>query len=129
VARPGVVQSGTVFESAAGPLSYQAPTPRDVAGPAQAARTARGEACQHAIVLPIALAAVFFDKPTSTDLSRVPPLGVAWSDGGYARALAEAHASAPGGVLYNVRADTHVTAVLGVYVRSCLEINADVAGS
>jgi hypothetical protein len=87
----------------------------------------RGESCQHAIVLPITLAAVFLEKPASTDVSRIPPLGVVWGEGGYARAIDEARTSAGGAVLYNVRADTHVTAILGVYVRSCLEINADVA--
>jgi hypothetical protein len=127
VARPGVSLAGTVLETATGPLSYQAATPRDAGAATIARRTVRGEACQHAIVLPVASAAVFFGKPTSTDVSRVPPLGVAWGDGGYARALEGARASARGATLYDVRADTHITAILGVYVRSCLEVHAEVA--
>jgi len=127
VARPGVSRAGTVFEQATGALSYQSPTARDVVRTSREPHTVRGESCQHAIVLPVAFAATFFQKPTSTDVSRIPPLGVAWGDGGYARALEEARAAAGGAELYDVRADTHVTAILGIYVRSCLEVHAEVA--
>jgi hypothetical protein len=127
VARPGVSRAGNVFEQATGPLSYQSPTARDVARTSGGPRTVRGESCQHAIVFPVAVAVALFQKPAATEATPAPSLGVAWGDGGYVQALEEARAAAGGAELYDVRADAHVTAILGIYVRRCLEVHAEVA--
>ncbi len=126
VARPQVLTTGTIFEHASGPTSYQAPAPRDV-GRAAPRGTAYGESCQYGIILPVSLAAVFLSPPASDDVARIPPLGVVWGEGGYADALARADRDAMGGRLYDVRADLHVSSVLGVYVRQCVEVHASIA--
>jgi hypothetical protein len=114
---PTVLSQGTVFEYATGSLSYQPPTARDVAH-ATPAGEARGEACQYGIVLPISLV---------PGLQEVPPLGFVWGNGGYGEAVANAQVAAKGGRLFDVRADLHTNAILGVFVRRCLEVHAAVA--
>ncbi|MCX5787916.1 MAG: hypothetical protein NTX64_05320 [Elusimicrobia bacterium] len=53
---------------------------------------------------------------------------VAWGDGGYAAATKDALASAPDGVLYDVRVDQKVTSyVLGLYAKTCTVMSARVA--
>jgi hypothetical protein len=52
---------------------------------------------------------------------------VVWGYGGYADAMAEASRDASGRNLYDVRADLHISTVLGVYVRQCVEVHASVA--
>ncbi len=126
VARPGVLAQGTVFEQASGPLSYRAPAGPDV-GRAAPRATAYGESCQYGIILPLSAAATFFSKPTSDDVGRIPPLGVVWGKGGYADAMAQAQRDAVRGRLYDVRADLHVSSVLGIYIRNCVEVHASVA--
>ena len=126
VARPGVLPEGTVFEEATGPLSYQASTPRDV-GRVAPRGEAHGEACQYGIIVPISAASTFFRNPTADDVARIPPLGVVWGEGGYAAAMADAQQSAGGGRLYDVRADLHISSVLGVYVRDCVDVHASIA--
>jgi hypothetical protein len=67
---------------------------------------------------------LFFVPPAGS----VPTsIGVAWGDGGYQKAMAAAQAKVPGQRLFDVRADVHVTSVLGVFRRQCLEVHAAAA--
>lgn len=108
-----------VYEGATGPLSHQAPTLRD--GTRLVGETT-GEACQSGLALPIGLAGLFTPTPAAP-----ASIGVAWGDGGWSEAMKDAQKKAPGGRLVDVRADLHVTNILFVWRRQCLEIHAAVA--
>jgi hypothetical protein len=115
-----------VYEGAAGPLSYQTPTHADARGLAVVGET-RGESCQQGLAVPVGLAALFTPSPAPASLSSI---GVAWGEGGYAEAMKDAEKNAEktakGGRLVDIRADLHVTNILLVWRRQCLEIHASV---
>lgn len=119
---PLLALEGNVFADLDGPVAYASPTPRDVAG-ASPDRQVKGEACLDAIALPLGYLVPLFTGSGSP----IPSLGVAWGDGGFRRALADAKASAPEGHLYDVRADMHTRSILGVWIHHCLEVHAAVA--
>jgi hypothetical protein len=124
MARPSVAEGGTIYQGSVGPLSYQAPTPADVTPPAPV-REVTAEACQQAIVIPIPIGGV--TTPSDPASAGLTPIGVAWGDGGVARAMASAARDAGDGVLYDVRVDRHFFTVLWVYRRDCVEVHASVA--
>lgn len=101
-ATPGagrVLGPATVYEDVSAPLAYRADARRG-------AREVRGEACQTGLFLPMF------------------PASAAWGDGGYADAMKQAQAQAPGAALTDVRADLHVVSVLTIFRRQCVVVTA-----
>lgn len=97
--------SGCLYANVVQPLAYRSPTPGDVGGSAKLGGEVEGTACAHAV------------------------LGlVAWGDGGYAKAVADATQNAgPGAIVADVQADTKELSVLSlVYNRRCTVVHARV---
>jgi hypothetical protein len=92
-----IALTGCIYTNVNTPLSYRAPTPNEVQGPLNL--VARGEACNRAI------------------------LGlVAWGDGGYAAAVADAKQRSGAHLLADVQADASFFNVLFVYSRACTRV-------
>ena len=96
--------SGCLYANIRVPRAYRSATPAEVKSQA-ADPVVSGEACnQTALYL------------------------VAWGDAGYAAAVKAALASAPEGVLYDVKVDQKVTSVLlGLYSKTCTMVSARIA--
>jgi hypothetical protein len=93
--------SGCLYADVKTPLAYRAPTA--VEAKAVGAADAEGVACNHAV------------------------LGlVAWGDGGYAAAVADAKARSGATQLADVRADTTFFNVLFLYDKACTRVTAKV---
>jgi hypothetical protein len=109
--------STLVYQDTVDPLSYRA-------SPSALAKRVpvRGEACQSALTLPFGLLLAAFEAGNAAAAPAF--LGAGWGDGGYAKAVAAAGASAPGTRLVDVRADLHTTIVLGVWRQQCVQISA-----
>src|ERR671936_1843127 len=91
------VASGCVYADVKTPLAYRAPTV--VEAKAGGAADVEGTACNHAV------------------------LGlVAWGDGGYAAAVADAKARSGAAQLADLRADTTFFNVLFIYSRACTRV-------
>jgi hypothetical protein len=89
--------SGCIYSNVHTPLSYRSPTPSDVPGPLGPEVT--GEACNH-VVLWL----------------------VAWGDGGYSAAVADAKRGSGARMLVDVEADSKLFNILGVYQQSCTRV-------
>ncbi|MBI5200345.1 MAG: hypothetical protein HY925_02060 [Elusimicrobia bacterium] len=95
---------GCLYANVRAPRAYRSATPADVKSDPSDPLVA-GESC-----------------------SRVVLYLVAWGDAGYAAATKAALASAPEGVLYDVRVDQKVNSyVLGLYAKTCTIVSARVA--
>jgi TRL-like protein family len=93
--------SGCIYADVKTPLAYRTPT--TVEAKAAGAAEVQGTACNQAV------------------------LGlVAWGDGGYAAAVADAKARSGASELADVRADTTFFNVLFVYDKACTRITAKV---
>jgi hypothetical protein len=110
-------------------LQYRSPLPRDLAGAHAhlSGREVRGEACQTKVSFP-----PVYDDPflgSEAVLSQIPwdSANVAFGNSGYRKALARAKETAGNAALFDVRADTHTTSVLGIWTRQCTEVVASVA--
>ena len=93
--------SGCLYANVREPLSYRSPTPADVASVGD---EVHGEACNHVILWLLA-----------------------FGDGGYDAAVADARASAHAPLLADVKADTELLNVIGVYQRQCTTVAGRVA--
>jgi hypothetical protein len=91
--------SGCIYANVVSPLSYRAPTA--VEAHAQGGVDVEGEACNR-LVLGL----------------------VAWGDGGYAAALADARAHSGATQFADVKSDVTVFNVLGIYIRACTRVTA-----
>lgn len=92
-----LVFPGCIYANVKAPLSYRAPTPADVGG--KLGREVTGEACNYSV---LAL--------------------VAWGDGSYAAAVAQARQSAGVQLIADVKADVRFFNILGVYQESCTRV-------
>jgi TRL-like protein family len=97
LAGPRVLGPGTIYTDVAAPEAYRADLPRG-------GHDVRGEACQTGL---------FFYY-----------FSLAWGDGGYADAMRDAQAQAPGATLSDVRADLQVLSVLTVFRQQCVVVTA-----
>ena len=98
------VLSGCLYANVRFPRAYRSATPSEVKAEPADPQVA-GEACSRSVLFL-----------------------VAWGDAGYAAATRSALASAPEGVLYDVRVDQKVTSyVLGIYGKTCTVVSARVA--
>jgi len=96
---PNVLGPATVFEDVVAPLDYRG----ELAKPGE---EVRGEACQMGIFVPVIFASI------------------AWGAGGYAAAIRDAQAKAPGALLTDVRADMHSISVLTIFRQQCVVVTA-----
>ncbi len=91
--------TGCIYANVSVPLAYRAPTAPEAR--AEKATDVEGTSCNQAI------------------------LGlVAWGEGGYAAAVADARSRSGAIELADVRADTTLFNVLGVYIKSCTRVTA-----
>ncbi len=114
-AKSGVLVMGgfLVFHDTEGPLSFVSLTHSELPTDAQKIGPVFGKGCQHGLSIPLSAS---FD---STKIS-----GAA-GKGGARKALKkirEKHGEIRG--LYDVKVDTHITSILGLYRRQCVEIHA-----
>ena len=92
-----LMSAGCIYADVKVPLAYRAPTA--IEAKAEQAADVEGLACNQAV------------------------LGlVAWGDGGYAAAVADARARSGAMQLADLRADTTLFNVLGVYVKECTRV-------
>jgi hypothetical protein len=107
-----------VFQNNKVPVSYQPPQGRDVGGLEPVERV-RGRACQRGVSVPIL---------TGLGVRSSSALSVAWANGAFEAALADARRDLPPeAVLYDVRADLNLRMIMTVYRELCLELDAAVA--
>jgi hypothetical protein len=117
---------GTVLQATRDPAQYRSALPRDVQGIPAHGET-RGQACRTMLSWPSNPPTPFLGSATAASLLPWPSFDVEWGNEGYAKATEQAVKAAGGGVLYDVRADLHTTAVLGILRFECVEIHALVA--
>jgi hypothetical protein len=92
-----VLASGCIYANVVTPLGYRAATAQEARS--EAAPDTEGVACDYVVL-------VLF----------------AWGDAGYAAAVADARSRAGGGTLSDMRADSTVLNVLGVYQKACTRV-------
>ncbi len=92
---------GCIYANVHTPLSYRSPTPADVGGKLGA--EVEGKSCNHLVLWM-----------------------VAWGDAGYAAAVEDAMRASGATLLADVRADSNLYNVLGVYQRNCTRVRARV---
>lgn len=109
------------------PAQYRSPLPRDVQGAPTPPKETHGEACRTMLSFPINPPTPFLGSATAAQLLPWPSYSITWGVDGYAKATAKALDRAGGGTLYDVRADLHTTAVLGILRWECIEVHALVA--
>lgn len=93
--------AGCIYANVHTPLSYRSPTPSDVGG--KLGEEVEGKSCNHLVLWM-----------------------VAWGDAGYAAAVENAKAASGATLLADVRADSNLFNVLGVYQRNCTRVRARV---
>lgn len=91
---------GCIYGNVTVPLAYRAPTAEEAH--AEKAPDAEGVACNHAVVFGL----------------------VAWGDGGYSAAVADARSKSSAVQLADVRSDTTLFNVLGLYTKVCTRVTA-----
>jgi hypothetical protein len=108
-----------LFDDSTLPLQYRS----DLA--AGATREVTGESCLRGFVLPIFLTAFIPPHPTvyGNIVERIGAVSLDWGEAGWREALGQARARA-NGALSDVRADLHVTSILGIYREECLIVHA-----
>lgn len=100
---------GTLFQNATGPLSYQAPTLKELQamGTVTELREVRGESCQWSLNLPL-----FF------------PIFVNLDNSGYQAAYLQALRNGGVDALVDVRTDRKVMGVFNIYWKVCTQLSA-----
>lgn len=125
---PIAVPNGTIAQVTTDAAQYRSPQPRDV-GAVHAPITVTGVSCRTMISFPPDPPSVFLGSNVVAQDLPWQALAVTFGDDGYAAAVAAAREAAGPGRLFDVRADVHTTAVLGVWRRECIEVHALVAKS
>ena len=119
---------GTILQATRDPAQYKSALPRDVQGMATQGE-ARGKACRTMLSWPSNPPTPFLGSAGAASLLPWPSFDVEWGNAGYAKATEQAVSEAGGGILYDVRADLHTTAVLGILRFECVEVHAMIARS
>jgi hypothetical protein len=88
---------------------------------------AYGESCRTLLSFPINPPTPFLGSATAASLIPWPSYSILWGNEAYAKASAKALREAGGGTLFDVRADVHTIAVLGIIRIECLEVHGLVA--
>lgn len=126
---PATVTNGTLYQGTADPVQYRSPLPRDahLATASGTPRGATGQSCRTVLAFPSIPPTPFYGSNLASQLVPWQSLALVFGDRSYAAALGKARDSVDGAVLYDVRADMHTTAVLGIWRRECIEVHAAVA--
>lgn len=118
------VLDGTIYQGTRDPMQYRSALPHegrfDRAGP----REASGEACRSILTFPPSPPAVFKGSDVALAYLPWPSFAILGGNDGYALAMKRARESAGGAPLFDVRADLHTTAWLGIWRTECVEIHA-----
>lgn len=126
---PVHVPDTTVFDATREPMQDRSPLPRDVHLSAGALPEATGVSCSTTISFPPLPPALFLGSESVINALPWPSFTIGAGDRGYAAAMRKAQAAAGSGTLFDVRADVHTTAVLGIWRRDCVEVHAAIAGA
>jgi hypothetical protein len=116
----------TILQVTVDPAQYRSALPRDVQG-APVQREADGQSCRTMLSWPSNPPTPFIGSAQAASLLPWPSFDVLWGNDGYGKAAEKAVNSAGGGILYDVRADVHTTAVLGIFRTECIEVHGLVA--
>lgn len=114
-ARPTLMAPGglLLFYGGAGPVSYRAPTPRDLPPGAKLLGEVRGEGCQQGLFIPIDLSL----RPTS--------VSSVIGNAGFEKALAQIHHDHPTlDGLFDIKIDRHTVSIISIYRKACTEVSA-----
>jgi hypothetical protein len=126
---PATVTNGTLYQGTIDPVQYRAPLPRDVhllPGDGSDHR-ATGQSCRTVLSFPAIPATPFYGSSFAAQIIPWQSLAIVFGDESFAAAVGKASDSVGGARLYDVRADVHTTAVLGLWRRECIEVHAAVA--
>jgi hypothetical protein len=121
------VGDGTIVRDTKDPAQYRSALPRDVQGTQPMHQEAYGKSCRTMLSWPPFPPTPFIGSASAASLLPWPSFDVQWGNEGYARATQRALESAGGGFLFDVRADVHTTAVLGIFQTDCIEVHGLVA--
>jgi hypothetical protein len=116
---------GTVFQASVDPAQYRSTQPRDA--PTRAPSRwidAKGESCRTMLSWPVTPPTVFLGSSTVVSVLPWASFDILWGNDGYRAAMRLASESVGGGTLFDVRADMHTTAILGIWRRECIEVHA-----
>lgn len=111
-----------VFQQTKDAGQYRSPLPREA--PTRHWVDAEGEACRTVLSWPVNPPTPFIGSATAAQFLPWPSFSALWGNDSYARAVRRASESAGGGVLYDVRADLHTVAFLGIVRRECIVVHA-----
>jgi len=124
---PSTVTNGTLYQGTVDPVQYRSPLPRDVHTSPEAARQASGRSCRTLLTFPSIPPTPFYGSSLASQVIPWQSLAIVFGDQSYATAIGKARDSVDGAPLYDVRADLHTTAVLGIWRSECIEVHASVA--
>lgn len=117
---PGLIPAGSLmlFYDSSGPLSFVTMTPKDKPAGAKELGTVFGSSCQRGLSVPI-----------SADV-RGTSISGAYGNGSFAKAIAQIRKEHPDVAgIYDVRTDSHVFSILGIYRKLCTEVTARAFGA
>ncbi len=116
LARPALLNPGgfMIYMNSEAPLSFLTMTPKEIpAGAEILPGDVKGRSCQHGLSIPLG-------SPLKSQ-----KISGAKGKGGYEKALKDLHKNHPGiRGIFDVKIDTHVLSILGIYKRTCTEIFA-----
>ena len=124
---PSTVTNDTLFQGTVDPMQYRSPLPRDVQPSPDRARQASGRSCRTLLTFPSIPPTPFYGSSFAAQVIPWQSLAIVFGDQSFAAAIAKARDSVDGATLYDVRADLHTTAVLGLWRSECIEVHASVA--
>ena len=116
-----------VVQDTRDPAQYRSALPRDVQSSPPLHPEAYGESCRTILSFPTNPPTPFLGSSTAASLLPWPSYSILWGNEGYAKAAAKALRKAGGGTLFDVRADVHTIAVLGIVRIECVEVHGLVA--
>lgn len=116
LARPALLNPGgfVIYMNSDSPLSFLTMTPKEIPPDAEILLgDVKGRSCQHGLSIPLGI-------PFTS-----PKISGAKGKGGYEKALKDLHEKYPGiRGIFDVKIDTHILSILGIYKRTCTEILA-----
>jgi hypothetical protein len=126
---PATVTNDTIYQGTIDPVQYRSPLPRDVQGSLASpiARQARGRSCRTVLSFPSIPPTPFYGSATAAQLLPWQSLALVFGNASYAAAVSKARDSVDGAAVYDVRADMHTRAVLGLWREECIEVHASVS--
>jgi hypothetical protein len=121
---PVHVPDATIYDGTRDVMQYRSPMPKDAQPAVVTGQQALGVSCSTTIAFPPLPPALFLGSESVINAIPWPSFTVGAGDRGYAAAMRKAHEAAGEGILVDVRADLHTTAVLGIWRRDCTEVHA-----